>query len=571
MGAKVALTDAWIEERDHEIDLPLDTAGRSKPLAHATFTDLVHFLLRMEGPKKNARKGRRPKDAAAAAAAAAAGAGAGAARTWEDEAEELDPQPGDTITLGGVDAYYTKGSMKLDEVAEKLGLDIGELLSWNKPDLPGLHAKAYLLERTRVWLGPRPPTPEPASAPVSTAVSNAVSNATEQLVDPEAERKRRDEELLAAAQAAQNAGIAKGPRDGALLGDECVDEPMVLGRPLKGLRQKDIDPTEREAIMAEMFKRVRPFLERNIEKAAERARARVKEEEEENAERAKQEQIRAERLLRRTEGIPVHLLSATASDFRSTAKASSSAPAAPYGGEITDAQMAELELEILRTLRAAASGRAPGADAFVPAANVKVSMARRARPEIITASRTRWDHAELGDAHGFVLAVCALDRADKITLRRNEKHPEAVDLASLKLGPNAGDVAPDTEETEARAAALEKDADHGVLSARDVAVSCGDDLVGTLTPGGKRGDEQVRYVPKGGTEGKELVVPATEFERLGGRGSTRKWRQSLRFVGDDDEFKNLPVGKYLREIGASYRDAVVATKGEDGKISSIRR
>ena len=81
-------------------------------------------------------------------------------------------------------------------------------------------------------------------------------------------------------------------------------------------------------------------------------------------------------------------------------------------------------------------------------------MARRARPEIITASRTRWDHAELGDALGFVLAVCALDRADKITLRRNEKHPEAVDLASLKLGPNAGDVAPDTEETEARAPEL---------------------------------------------------------------------------------------------------------------------
>ena len=49
MGAKVALTDAWIQERDHEIDLPLDGGGgRSKPLAHATFTDLVHFLLRAE-------------------------------------------------------------------------------------------------------------------------------------------------------------------------------------------------------------------------------------------------------------------------------------------------------------------------------------------------------------------------------------------------------------------------------------------------------------------------------------------------------------------------------------------
>ena len=64
IGAKVALTDAWIEERDHEIELPVDPGGgRSKPLAHATFTDLVHFLLRVEGPKRKEGRGRKKKDA----------------------------------------------------------------------------------------------------------------------------------------------------------------------------------------------------------------------------------------------------------------------------------------------------------------------------------------------------------------------------------------------------------------------------------------------------------------------------------------------------------------------------
>ena len=42
-----------------------------------------------------------------------------------------------------------------------------------------------------------------------------------------------------------------------------------------------------------------------------------------------------------------------------------------------------------------------------------------------------------------------------------------------------------------------------------------------------------------------MVVPATEFEKLGGRGSTRKWRQSLRYQGDDGE-RGIPVGKWLR-------------------------
>ena len=71
----------------------------------------------------------------------------------------------------------------------------------------------------------------------------------------------------------------------------------MLGRPLKGLRQKDIDPNEREAIMTEMFKRARPFLERNIEKAKQKEVER-EEDEREDEERRKQDAIRAERLLR---------------------------------------------------------------------------------------------------------------------------------------------------------------------------------------------------------------------------------------------------------------------------------
>ena len=94
------------------------------------------------------------------------------------------------------------------------------------------------------------------------------------------------------------------------------------------------------------------------------------------------------------------------------------------------------------------------------------------------------------------------------------------------------------------------------MPAHDVKVQCGE-LVGSLVPGGKRGDEQVKYTKD---DGSSSTVPATEFERLGGRGSTRKWRQSLRYVGDDavgSAESGVPVGRFLREIGAAWRDSVV--------------
>jgi SWI/SNF-related matrix-associated actin-dependent regulator of chromatin subfamily A member 5 len=586
MGAKVALTDAWIEERDHEIDLPLDGGGgRSKPLAHATFTDLVHFLLRVEGPKrKDTKKARpKPKESSAAAGGGAGGAPAAAPTSWEEEIIEANPQPGDEITVRGVKAYYTLGSQRLDEVAKAKGVDAKELLGWNKPDLPGLTQRAYLLKHTRLWLGPKPvdsPPERDEDAPVGDGDGDDAEDETR--------RKIKEEELAAAQAAAEKAGVVLpggGKGDDAGGGDAGADDgPKVLGRSLKGLRQKDIDPTEREGIMAEMFKRVRPFLERNIEKAKQREQQRRRDDEREEHERRKQEQIRAERLLRRTEGIPVHLLSATASDFRSTMTSRSTAPA-PYAGNIAEDQMAGLELALLRALAPAAAspaldrpdgdgdgdGDATRDDEWIPAANVKVNMARDEPPELVAHARSRWDHPDLGDALGFVLAVCRLERAGKIRLKRSSKYPEAVDLASLRLAEGT-EVPPRTaEEREAAAAAVaakdeatvggddgDGDGDakddvaaRGVMPAARVHVSCGS-LAGMLTPGGRRGDEQVEYV-EAGSDAKH-TVPATEFERLGGRGST--WRQSLRYQGDDGE-KGIPVGKWLRERGNSWRDGVV--------------
>ena len=352
---------------------------------------------------------------------------------------------------------------------------------------------------------------------------------------------------------------------------------MVLGRPLKGLRQKDIDPTEREAIMAEMFKRVRPLLERNIERAREREKKRREEEAKEHEEQRKQEQIRAERLLRRTEGIPVHLLSATASDFRSVGKTASSYDA-PHGGDIADDTMRAMEDLIVRLLRARNAIDPDGER--VTAAEVKVMMARASRCQgddgakaTLDASRTRWEHAELGEALGFVLAVCSLERAGKIALKRSDKYPEAVDLAAMRLTLPVPEVGPDPAADAAAAKAAASEQTEGIAPAHDVRVQCGD-LCGSLVPGGKRGDEQVKYAEPGGDGSTFSIVPATEFERLGGRGSTRKWRQSLRYVGDlsvGTAEHGVPVGRFLREIGGAWRDSVVGRAVEVSAADAIDR
>ena len=557
IGAKVALTDAWIEERDHEIELPVDPGGgRSKPLAHATFTDLVHFLLRVEGPKRKEGRGRKKKDADKK------DADAGPSGGWEDELEAADPSPGDEVAVrGGHRAYYTKGWEKLDEVAIQRGIDPKDMFAWNKPGLPGLTQRAYLIENTRLWL-----TPPPADRGGGEGVGRAE--------DPEAERRREEEELAAARAAAQHAGIASAKARGGQgdQEDEYRDEPMVLGRPLKGLRQKDIDPNEREAIMTEMFKRVRPHLELNIEKAKAKAEKRREEASREDEERRKQDAVRAQRLMRRAEGIPVHLLE---------------------GGDVPeDVEVAMADALVRALVR---DGATEPEGEWKTCAELKVLIARlfgnasAGGKNVVAHMRTRWAHPEYGEALGFVLAMCAADRDERVALRRHPKRPEAIDLASVRATEKgrrsvAEDAAEKEEAGEKREAdAKEADETAGgttekgeggevpsagpsaggstpspflgdVVPPRRAKVRCGE-VEGRLVPGGKRGEESVELLEGGSVSGK--IVPATEFERLGGRGSTRKWRQSLRYVDEASDEAPTPVGKWLRETGAGWRDAIV--------------
>ena len=273
---------------------------------------------------------------------------------------------------------------------------------------------------------------------------------------------------------------------------------MVLGRPLKGLRQKDIDPTEREAIMTEMFKRARPFLERNIEKAKQKEVERKREDEREDEEQRKQEQIRSERLLR-TEGIPVHLLSATASDFRSASKtASSYAPTGhAHGGDISDDTMSEMQAATLRALKRSGT-RCPRTESGSARRTSGARRSRRARRHGDSPAHARVGPPRAREAIGFVLAVCALDRAGKIILKRHEKFPEAVDLAAMRLAENA--EVPETEPSPTRGPRRRRcgvGADRARRAAGgDVACSAAR-CVGRLTPGGKRGDESVAYAPAG--------------------------------------------------------------------------
>ena len=553
IGAKVALTDAWIEERDHEIELPCDPTGvRVKPLAHATFTDLVHFLLRVEGPKRApGSTGGRSKEAARRKKDAERNVNRQPGISWQAELEQLDPKPGDELTLSDsvTKVYYTKGWEKLDEVAKRFGVDPKTLLTWNKPDLPSLTLKAYLIEHTRLWI---------TQPPIDEADAGESPKATQ---DPVAERRREEEELAAAAAAAHRAGIAAAKSRVQNPGDDEVyrDEPNVLGRPLKGLRQKDIDPTEREAIMTEMFKRARPFLEKSIEDAKKKEKEQLVLDKVEDEEKRRAEAIRAERLQRRAEGIPVHMLSATASDFRTQASAADAsigrAPTAhvPHGGAISEEIMSELEHATLATLeRCKATSDSDGC--WLSANDLKVYFARSTSQDTIQKFRTRWDHPTLGEAVGSVLAICSLDITGKIDLKRHDKYPSAVDLAHMRL--TEGTEVPDEVSMIKQSEKPPDDVDapeRNVLPAVNVRVQCGD-VVGRLTPGGKRGEESVAYVPSDGAPTK--IIPATEFERLGGRGSTRKWRQSLRHL-DDDGNAIATVGRWLKERGGFWRDTII--------------
>jgi hypothetical protein len=96
------------------------------------------------------------------------------------------------------------------------------------------------------------------------------------------------------------------------------------------------------------------------------------------------------------------------------------------------------------------------------------------------------------------------------------------------------------------------DAEGGLIFAlKPIPIGCGG-MRGVLLPGGKRGEEMVRYCVMRRERERcivdELTIPATEFERLSGKGTAKKWRQSVRALDADFKFGDS-VSKLLKSIG----------------------
>ena len=515
IGKKVAITDHWIEERDAELELPVENGTRTKPLAHATFTDLVQFLLRNEGPKKGGKKKKKLKSVE----------------------EDAAPQPGELLEMRGVLCYYTRSGENVANVAEMHKVDWRDIIEWNTGWVPGaFYGKGtYLLEGTRLWLAPPP--------------RKTLDEMTE---EERIKRIQEDREATLAAVAMGLPGASQMLNEGAV---------SVLGRDLKSLRQKDLLPSERDEIVTEMFKRVRPLLEKKIAATRKAEEEKAKQE----AKNAEQERFRAAernaRSARRGDGMPSD--SFLAADLTTGDRAPSRRGAPPpiaaiHGGKIEKDALDTMKKAMLRSLHLA--GATKGGE-FCPAMMLKVRLARgHPGSKILMDMRTRWT-SDMREDMGFILAVIALERDGAVELELHHKFPENIELAAIRLTAKAtippkakGELSQDPPK-QSRA-----NSSQTVLNEQDVKVQCGD-LDGILRPGVKRGDESIEFTDR---DGKSHVVQAVEFERMGGRGSTRKWRQSIRLAVDipaveidDDSKRGIPIGKFLRDEGQVYRESII--------------
>lgn len=109
------------------------------------------------------------------------------------------------------------------------------------------------------------------------------------------------------------------------------------------------------------------------------------------------------------------------------------------------------------------------------------------------------------------------------------------------------------------------DAEGGIVFAlRPIPVGCGG-MRGILLPGGKRGEEMVRYCLMRRERERcvvdELTIPATEFERLSGKGTAKKWRQSVRILEPDYKLGDT-VSKLLKAVGEVLGANVVGREVE---------
>ena len=150
-------------------------------------------------------------------------------------------------------------------MAEMHKVDWRDIIEWNTGWVPGaFYGKGtYLLEGTRLWLAPPP--------------RKTLDEMTE---EERIKRIQEDREATLAAVAMGLPGASQMLNEGAV---------SVLGRDLKSLRQKDLLPSERDEIVTEMFKRVRPLLEKKIAATRKAEEEKAKQE----AKNAEQERFRA--------------------------------------------------------------------------------------------------------------------------------------------------------------------------------------------------------------------------------------------------------------------------------------
>ena len=94
-----------------------------------------------------------------------------------------------------------------------------------------------------------------------------------------------------------------------------------------------------------------------------------------------------------------------------------------------------------------------------------------------------------------------------------------------------------------------------------IPVACGG-MRGCLLPGGPRGEELARSfaAPRASTSTPAVMagrVPATEFERLGGKGTAKKWRAALRLVAPGAYRQGETMGKWFCAFGSQTGDGSI--------------
>ena len=396
----------------------------------------------------------------------------------------IDPQQGDLLEMRGVLCYYTRQGENVAHVSEMHNVDWRDIIMWNTDWVPGsFYGKGtYLLEGTRLWLAPPP--------------RKTLDELSEE------ERIKRVQEEREAAMVAAAMGL---PGASQMLNE---GEVTVLGRGLKGLRQKDLLPSERDEIVTEMFKRVRPLLEKKII-AEQREREEEVKRAAKDAEKDKFKSAeRNARTARRGDGLPSD--SFLAADLTTGDRIPSRRGAPPpipavHGGQITKDTLTAIKDAILRSLHVA---NATKNGDYCPAMMLMVRLSRgHAGTPLLNNMRMRWT-STVGEDMGFILGLIALERDGSLEMELHHKYPENIELAALRLSAKAKVPAkPKGELSQEAPKQSRATASQFVLNDVEVRVQCGD-LDGILRPGAKRGDESVEYVD---SKGNTSLVPAVEF------------------------------------------------------------